>query len=204
MHEHTPETMRQARDRYFQDNGFGADGGYGEAWVDLAFGPLHLPFPNSAGRVRAVRFHDLHHIVTGYRTDLRGEAEIGAWELGAGCKGMLAAWFLNLGVMGLGLVTAPGRVFRAFVRGRRSASLYGERYEPLLGETVMDVRVRTRVAAADADPRPATAGDRLLFGAAAVGSVGAALAGGALMLALLPFGLAALAARKGAATGATK
>ena len=44
----------------------------------LAFGPVRFAFPNTAGRVRAVRYHDLHHVVTGYATDWTGEAEIGA------------------------------------------------------------------------------------------------------------------------------
>ncbi|MCC6621884.1 MAG: hypothetical protein IT385_11550 [Deltaproteobacteria bacterium] len=190
------ETMREARDRYFHDNGFGPDGGYGEAWVDLAFGPVHLPFPNTPGRVRAVRFHDLHHVVTGYRTDVLGEAEIGAWEIGAGCKRMWAAWALNLGVMGLGVLRAPRRVFAAFVRGRRSETLYGREYEPLLDAPVEAVRADTRVEAADAEARRPGLGDRALFGVTTGVALGAALAGGALLIVALPFGLVAMAARR--------
>ena len=47
------ETLRQALAQYLADNGFGADGGYDDAWVDFELGPLPLPFPNSAGRKRA-------------------------------------------------------------------------------------------------------------------------------------------------------
>ena len=76
----TNETLRTALATYFEDNGFGKDGGYEDAWVDFELGPIPLPFPNSAGRKRAVRLHDLHHIVTGYATDTLGEFEISAWE----------------------------------------------------------------------------------------------------------------------------
>src|ERR1700742_1732678 len=40
-------TMREARDRYFAVNGFGANGGYDDAWVDFKIGPVPLPFPNT-------------------------------------------------------------------------------------------------------------------------------------------------------------
>ena len=96
-------TMRAARARYFEANAFGADGGYDDAWVHLKVGPLPVSFPHTRERVRAVRYHDLHHVVTGYDTDLIGEFEISAWELGAGCKDFWAAWFLNLAGVAAGV-----------------------------------------------------------------------------------------------------
>jgi hypothetical protein len=141
-------TLRAARDRYFDDNGFGADGGYGDAWVDFKLGPVPFPFPNTAPRVAAVRFHDLHHLLTGYATDLRGELEISGWELGAGCRWMIAAWQLNLAGVALGVFLYPRRVFAAFVRGRRSGgSFYGMDYDALLGWTVGEARARMAVPA---------------------------------------------------------
>lgn len=116
--------LRDARAQYFRENGFGEDGGYGRRLVRLKLGPVLLWFPNTRGRVRAVRLHDLHHIATGYTTTPVGEAEIGAWELASGCGDYLAAWVLNLGAVAIGLLIAPGRVWRAFARGRRSQSLY--------------------------------------------------------------------------------
>jgi hypothetical protein len=41
-------------------------------------GPLAFKIPNTPSRKRAVRYHDLHHTLTGYRTDFRRECEIGA------------------------------------------------------------------------------------------------------------------------------
>ena len=84
-------TMRSARDLYFQVNDFGADGGYADTWVDFKIGPVPLPFPNTAGRIAAVKFHDLHHVLTGYETNASGEFEISAWEIGAGCRVAAAA-----------------------------------------------------------------------------------------------------------------
>src|SRR5207302_2399442 len=92
-------TLHDARDEYFRVNDFGPNGGYDDAWVDFKLGPIPMPFPNSPGRKKAVRFHDLHHALTGYATDTIGEFEISAWEVGSGCAGYLAAWQLNLAGM---------------------------------------------------------------------------------------------------------
>jgi hypothetical protein len=157
-------TLRAARDVYFEANGFGADGGYAAPWVDFKLGPIPMPFPNTPGRVRAVRYHDLHHVLTGYATDTLGEFEISAWELGAGCKDFLAAWQLNLGGLAAGAVSIPRRTFRAFVRGLRSSSLYGSDFEALLDRTVGEVRAESGVD----QPVEASATDYLLFVAAGV------------------------------------
>jgi hypothetical protein len=99
--------LRAARARYFEDNAFGPDGGYSKSWVPIQMGPIKVAIPNSAARVRAVKYHDLHHVVTGYTTDLVGEAEIGAWEIGSGCAGFVAAWILNLYAIVLGFCRGP-------------------------------------------------------------------------------------------------
>ena len=116
--------LREARERYFRENGFPEDGGYGARWVKFRMGPLRFAIPNTAARVRAVRYHDLHHVVTDYATDWRGEGEIGAWELASGCAGFVAAWILNTYALAIGLAVAPRAMWRAFLRGRRTRNLY--------------------------------------------------------------------------------
>ena len=66
------------------------------------------------------RLYDLHHIATNYKTDWPGEAEISAWEIGGGCGRYYAAWILDLSGWGAGLIVAPRRLFRAFMRGRQA------------------------------------------------------------------------------------
>lgn len=134
-------SLSEARTVYFQRNGFASDGGYSAAWVTVQLGPVPFSFPNSPARVRAVRYHDLHHIVTGYQTTLRGEAEIAAFELASGCARFPAALHLNLGALALGLTVAPLRSLRAYARGRRAANLYrAELDAALLESKVGDVR----------------------------------------------------------------
>lgn len=171
-------TMRAARARYFTDNHFGDDGGYAAEWVDFKLGPIPLPFPNTPARVRAVGYHDLHHIVTGYKTDILGEFEISAWELGAGCKDYFAPWQLNLGGLAAGVFSAPRRTFRAFVRGRRSDSLYGHDMSALLERTVGDVSAELGTDRAT----EARASDVLLFAMAFVAGLVVGLASLALLL----------------------
>jgi hypothetical protein len=117
-------TLREARARYFRENGFQEDGGCAGQWVRIKLGPLPVWFPNTKGRRAALLPHDLHHVATGYDTTLVGEAEIGAWELASGCRHYYAAWLLNLGAVVIGLLLAPRRVGRAFFRGWRSTNLY--------------------------------------------------------------------------------
>jgi len=58
-------TVRDARARYFAANRFD-ERGYADRWVRLQAGPIPIFIPNTRSRVRAVRVHDVHHVVTGY------------------------------------------------------------------------------------------------------------------------------------------
>lgn len=186
-------TMRQARAIYFDVNRFGADGGYGDAWVDFKLGPLPVPFPNTQARVRAVRYHDLHHVLTGYDTNTIGEFEISAWEIGAGCKDFAAAWQLNLGGLFAGLLSAPRRTVRAFLRGRRSETLYGRPFEALLDRTVGELRREMRVDAPSSGP---AASDVLWLALASLGGLAVGVLGFAFVLVVAPIGLANMALRR--------
>lgn len=194
-------TMREARKVYFDANGFGDTGGYDDVWVDFKLGPIPMPFPNTKGRVRAVRYHDLHHLLTGYDTDIVGELEIAAWEIAAGCKGYGAAWILNLGGIAGGIVRAPRRVFAAFVRGRGERTIYDEDLEHVLDLTVGEARRRFTGDAASTGR--ATSADVLLFMLAGVAGFVVALVLLALVVPLVPFGLFAHAMRRRAAARAT-
>jgi hypothetical protein len=147
-------TLGAARATYWDVNGFGPDGGDSLEWVPLKMWKLTVEIPNTEGRRKAVRIHDLHHVLTGYDTTWTGESEIAAWELASGCLRSPAATVLNLGGIAIGIVIAPIRVARAWARGRQSGNLYGEDgVEHLLDEPVrakrtelgIDRRTRTRV-----------------------------------------------------------
>lgn len=155
-------TLRQARDRYLADAGFSTDT-YVEDWVDIQLGPLPLRLPSTTARKRVLPVHDIHHALTGYRADLLGEAEIGAWELGSGLGPHTVGYVLDLLTLSWSPLLAPRRVFRAFVRGRHSGNFYRAALPlpaSLLDEDVDAVRERLGL---HREPPPADASDVLAF-----------------------------------------
>ncbi len=147
-------TVRAARAAFFARNGFPADGGYDEAWSQADFGALHYAVPNSDWRRRALRLHDLHHVVTGYGIDWRGESEISAWELGSGAGRQPWAWVIALWGLFVGITLLPIDTFRAFVRGRRSTNLYPREF----ADWLLDVDTRVLAAELGVVPREAAWG----------------------------------------------
>jgi hypothetical protein len=125
--------VKDALQLYFKKYHF-VDGGYQDKWFRIKVGPVFLPFPNVKPRVDAVKIHDIHHVLTEYEALLKGEAEIGAWELGSGCGNYYVAWTLNAGSFFYGIFFFPKAVLGAFLRGRAcSTSLYyGVNYDALL------------------------------------------------------------------------
>jgi hypothetical protein len=192
VHYDEESTMREARRRYFEVNKFGPNGGYDDAWVDFKLGPFPFPFPNPPSRVKAVKYHDLHHVLTGYDTDIVGEFEIAAWEIAAGCRSFAAAWVVNLGGMAGGILRSPRRTFAAFVRGRRDKTLYGENLEALLDSTVAAVR-RSTTSSTEVE---ADLTDYLSFGVAALAGFAVGTITFSLIVPLVPFGLLAHRLRK--------
>src|SRR5689334_17233409 len=115
-------TVREARDRYLDENGFDL-AGYTAPTFELPIFRWKMKFRNPPARQKAVPLHDLHHVATGYGTDYIGEGEIGAWELVAGCNTFIT-YFLNGGAFLFGLVIAPRRMMLAWSRARGSKTLY--------------------------------------------------------------------------------
>jgi predicted nucleic acid-binding protein len=127
--------------------------------------------------------------MTGYQTDLLGEFEISAWELASGCADKTAAWILNFGGYAAGLLVAPRRTLRAFVRGRHSQNLYRRRYDDaLLARTVGEMR---RELGLDGAAR-ASVGDLLLAAIAWVVGITVGLLLFAVTLPLAPIGYVVL------------
>ncbi len=132
---------------YYEANGF-LPPDENRRWEFFKVGPIPIVFPNTRARTRAIRLHDLHHLATGYRTDLRGEAEQSAWELAAGCHHHWFAWAINLSAIPMGLLLAPIRTWRAFRRGRACKTLYVGEFEPVLLELRLS-ELRSRLGLGD-------------------------------------------------------
>ncbi|MFK7991537.1 MAG: hypothetical protein AB8I08_36310 [Sandaracinaceae bacterium] len=131
--------MRSALSRYHADNGFAGDAMVTPTLQMRVLGQT-VDLPNPVFQRPLIARHDLHHVLTGYGTDLRGEAEMGAWEIGAGPRHWFV-WLNNLGALALGAL-APVRTARAFVAGVRCRSLYRSElpYDAMLSMDVEALR----------------------------------------------------------------
>ena len=137
-------TVKAALAQFFERFGFSADA-YTAKWFALYIGKYPIVYlPNIPSRVHVAKFHDIHHVLTGYPANWKGEAEIGAWELVTGCRGYWVAWLLNGGAVLVGLLLWPRAVIRAFRRGRKTrTNLYHAfDYEALMEEGVGSLRQR--------------------------------------------------------------
>ena len=133
-------TLREGRELYLSMNGFSMEEYTRPTFEVPIFGRM-VKFPNPPARQQAIARHDLHHLLTGFGTDYAGEAEVGAWELGAGCNTAFL-WFINGLAVAIGLLIAPRRTLRAFRRARGQRSLYvdGRELPALLDMKIAELR----------------------------------------------------------------
>ncbi len=139
---HSNLTVSEGRDHYLDENGFTL-AGYDEKWTQASFFGLNFSMPNTKHHRWAIMRHDLHHVATGYGTDLVGEAEISAWELRKGFRGMglYVSAIIVTGAL-FGLVIAPRRTIAAFRASQSTPSLFQSSlsYESLLAMNVGELR----------------------------------------------------------------
>ena len=87
-------------------------------------GPVILRLPDFGWRRRALRAHDLHHLMTGYPMTMRGEFQLAAWEVGAGRYPHWGATMMCAPLILVGLLWSPRAIWRAYRAGCGSRSLY--------------------------------------------------------------------------------
>ena len=118
-------TLQDELATFYKRSGFGDVVGSRSLTVPVYTGCMLVPLPNIETRRRFLKYHDLHHLVTGYSVGRIGEGEVSAWELGTGSafvSPMLGV--MNLIALSTGVVLEPKRMWRAFRRGCRSRNLY--------------------------------------------------------------------------------
>lgn len=133
------KTIKESLPEFYKKYNLGVDGGQSISSVKVEVTKeFVLYIPNFSARKKAVLKHDIHHIVTGYPSTFKGESEIGAWEIGSGCKHYWAAWVLDASGFMTGIVFNLWGVLKAFARGRRTRNLY---YDDISTEEALHMKV---------------------------------------------------------------
>ena len=118
-------TLEEELAFFYKRSGFGDVVGARPLTVPVYTGCMLVPLPNIETRRRYLKYHDLHHLVTGYSVGRIGEGEVSAWELGTGSAFVSPTLgVMNLIALSTGLVLEPKRMWRAFRRGCGSRNLY--------------------------------------------------------------------------------
>ncbi len=150
--------VRAGRDQYLTENGFTV-AAYSAPFTPASFLGLRFSVPNTERHKWAIKLHDLHHVATGYGTDIIGEAEISAWEArrGVGSLGLyVGAIVVSLTLFGIAV--APRRTIRAWrASGANARSLFGRSdldYEALLVRSIGDLRDELRIPRAGVAQQP--------------------------------------------------
>ena len=113
---------------FYQKHGFGEDLGKRPKTVSVYTGCIIVPMPNIETRRRYLKYHDLHHLVTGYSVGRIGEGELSAWELGTGSAYLYPMLgIMNMIALSTGLVLKPKKMWHAFQRGCNSCNLYSSK-----------------------------------------------------------------------------
>lgn len=114
-------TVRRARDAYLEENGFTV-ASYAAKWTEATAFGIPIKVPNTPRHAWAIMLHDLHHVATGYGTDMRGEGEISVWEARRGLwpLGLYVAGIVVMGSLG-GMLMAPRRALLALTVGELRA-----------------------------------------------------------------------------------
>jgi hypothetical protein len=139
--------VREGRDAYLAENGFTVEE-YDAKVTKASFLGVEFSVPNTKKHREAIMLHDLHHVATGYGTDIVGEGEISAWELRRGLRG-LGLYVGSIVIAGTlaGLALAPRRTIAAWRASDARGSLFQtpRPYADLLAMSVGDLRRELRV-----------------------------------------------------------
>lgn len=140
-------TLEDELAAFYERSGFGSQVGARPRLVPVYTGCMLVPLPNIEARRRFLKYHDLHHLITGYSIGRIGEGEVSAWELGTGSASVSPMLgLMNLIALSTGLVLEPRRMWRAFRLGCASSNLYREEVRAALDAGRWDSLAALRAA----------------------------------------------------------
>jgi hypothetical protein len=133
--------VNTALSEFYTKHGFGNDiGKRPPLTVKVYTGCMLVPLPNLEVRRIYLKYHDLHHILTGYSVGRVGEGKMSAWELGTGTfytHPMLG--LMNLIALSTGIFLNPKGMLSAFLVGKRSYNIYSKQSRLRIDRNEVDV-----------------------------------------------------------------
>ncbi len=153
-------TVQDALAVYFHAYGLGT-GGYDQPYeIIKLFGFLPVILPNPPARKRALRCHDLNHVLGSYNALIgEGEIDIAGFEIGAvgGCRGFAVAWGINLVFFGFGILSRPRHLYRAFAKAQGAHNAYSlpSAEGDVLDRRLADLRAELQIPEVPKNPRAA-------------------------------------------------
>jgi hypothetical protein len=122
------QNLNMALADFYKKCGFGPDlGRRPPLTVKVYTGCMLVPLPNIETRRKYLKYHDLHHLLTGYSVGRIGEGKMSAWELGTGTFYRYPVLgFMNLIALSTGIFLQPEQMWQAFLSGKRSRNLYAK------------------------------------------------------------------------------
>lgn len=151
---------------FYRRHGFGETIGARPLTVPVYTGCMLVPLPNIETRHRYLKYHDLHHLVTGFSVGRIGEGQISAWELASGSmRESPTLGLMNLIALSTGWVLDRKKMWAAFCLGRRSRNLYSQAARDQVEKETWADTVQLRKDTLDTHPNRAVKFyDHLLFG----------------------------------------
>lgn len=137
--------LEQALNEFYNQHGYGEEGGIDKKWDMIKFGHVSLPLPNLESRRKNIYLHDISHLVTGYDVSWLGESSVSSWEIASGGWGRLYfPWLLTLWAMAVGVMLYPRQNYRAFQAGLRmkNALTAGLTKREMYGMSLDELRLR--------------------------------------------------------------
>ena len=145
-------TVKDALPQLYSQYNIQLDGGIDDpsVKVELLKG-VNIYIPNLESRKKVVLKHDMHHLLTGYPLNMKGETEISSWELSTGCNHNWFAYGINTLGMITGIPFNPIGIWKAWKRGKHTRNLYNEKYqeEVLMNQKVSDLRLELGLHVSD-------------------------------------------------------
>ena len=116
---------------------------YQENWIKGKILGIKIPLFPVYHDKNTLRHHDALHVITGYGTDLKGELELVAWELGSnGCGNNFLRILHRLYFLPFCILMHPIACFKSFRRGKRCQTFYHIPIQKLLACDLKDIQKR--------------------------------------------------------------